>query len=139
VRIRASQHEFDLVNAAFAADILRRDEKLQVACEKQEVVQFTGRAEGDVQKLFELDSPGSPATFSNVGRDRIRRASGLTGKPVWFLVGKRPGCPADAQGEGVALLSGRQLSKILHRDATLRTYHLELITYYSTQVSCHVH
>jgi hypothetical protein len=112
---------------------------LQVACEKQEVVQFAGRAEGDVQKLFELDSPGSPLTFSKVGRDRIRRASQPARKPVSFLVGKRPGRLVDDQSEGVALLPDQQLSKILHGDASLRTYHLELTTYCPTQVNCHVH
>jgi len=97
---------------------------LEVAREKKKVVQFTGRTESNVQKLFEFASPSSSAPFGNIRGYRVSRAPHLTRKSIAFLLRKGSGCPVDTQGKCVAFLPDQKFSEVLHREPVLGAYHL---------------
>lgn len=130
-----SQHKLDLVHSALDANILRRVQKLQIAGEKQEIVQFAGRTKGNVQELFELAAASSTASFRDVRRNRVSGTPHLACKAISLAVRKVTGDAANGQRQDMPFPPNVKFAKVLHNFLGPRscgqsyTYHLELITY----------
>jgi len=132
---QSAEHQFELMDLLFQRFVLPRSQKLQVAAQQQEIIQFARRSKGKMQELSQFDSACPAASFRNVGRNGIGSASHLTGQSISFLLGKSKRRPVNTQHHGMALLPDQQLSKILHkltpfpRTPFFCTYHLILNTY----------
>ena len=111
---QSGKHQLHLVNASLQPVILWRYKELQVAAEKQKIIQLCGRTQCNVQKLSQFDSASSSATLGNVRGNRIRRPSHLTRKAVTLLFRKRDRRTVNAQRQSVALLPNQKFPKVLH-------------------------
>lgn len=111
---QSGQHQFHFTGTPLKNVILRRDQELQVPREHEEVVQFTCRAKGEMQKLPEFNSPRSSAPLSDIRGNRMSCAPHLAGKPESFVARERRCRPINAQRQRMTFLPYDQLPKILH-------------------------
>ena len=133
---QAAEHELQFVDASFQSFVLDRSQKLKILTEQQEIIQFTCRSKGQMQKLPQLDSPGPATSFSNVGGNRVRGASHLAGETVSLMVGKIESRSVNAERHRMTLLPDQKFAKVLHRLTPFfalfaLTYNLLLKTYNS--------
>lgn len=133
---QAAEHQLQFVGASFQSFVLGRSQKLKIVTEQQEIIQFTGRSERQVQKLPQLDPSGPTTALSDVRRNRERSASHLTGETVSLMLGKIEGCPVNTERHGMAFLPDQKFAEILHQltpffDFFAFTYNLLLTTYNS--------
>jgi hypothetical protein len=125
------QHSSDLIETCIQGRMLLVGEQSKVTSQEEEIFQLTRRSGRDMEKLTELRSTGSGASFRDIGRHRRRRSPHLTRDSVAFVFGKGRGCCIDAQNERMAILPDLELFIVLHSASLTYLFlciYLQLIT-----------
>jgi hypothetical protein len=87
-------------------------DKIEIACQQEVVLQFTGRAQRNVQETVKFAVPALAASFGDIGGYRRGASTCLAGQAVHLLLRERACDSIRGQGQPMGLMPNLQISEV---------------------------